>query len=93
MFCECDWRMFNRKCIKSGFLYLLLSEMYSSPIGAAFKNKQCVNLAACVPGWTPSTVAHVRLMPFCTRLNMRMADYEDGMHEHIHERAESKKHK
>lgn len=38
-----------------------------------------------------SSTAHVRIMLFCTHLNIRMADYEGGMREHNPSRAESKK--
>lgn len=38
-----------------------------------------------------SSAAHVRIMLFCTYLNIRMADYDGGMHEHIPFGPESKK--
>lgn len=38
-----------------------------------------------------SSTAHVRMMFFCTHLNIRMADYEGGMREHNPWGAESEK--
>lgn len=54
------------------------------------KNERPFSCQLSVDVFWPST-AHVRIMLFCTHLNIRMADYDGGMREHNPSGAESEK--
>lgn len=77
--------------ISSSYLTLIRLNLHFDKVKKTKKkNERPFSCQLSVDVFWPST-AHVRIMLFCTHLNIRMADYDGGMREHNPSGAESEK--